>query len=60
MVLPPLRGTTDLHARTPLVANHLAYEERVLVDLLDHLPVEPGSDDEAAILAPLGGIFDER
>lgn len=40
-----------------LLENHLAYEERVLVAVLDSLEVEAGSADEAALRAPLDGIF---
>lgn len=40
-----------------VLENHLAYEERVLVSVLDRLQVAPGSVDEAALRAPLDGVF---
>lgn len=47
----------ELDGIAAVLANHLAYEERVLVDVLDRLPVEPGSDDERALRSPLD-VFD--
>lgn len=40
-----------------MLSNHLAYEERVLVSVLDTLRVAPDSTDGAALRAPLEGIF---
>ena len=50
----------ELDGVAAVLANHLAYEERVLVELLDRLPVEPGSAEDQALRSPLEGIFDER
>lgn len=40
-----------------VLSNHLAYEERVLVSVLDGLRVAPDSPDGQALRAPLEGIF---
>lgn len=37
--------------------NHLAYEERTLISVLNALAIEPGSPTDEALRAPLDGIF---
>ena len=41
-----------------VLENHLTYEERVLVSVLDGLHVDPGSPDDSALRAPLQGILE--
>lgn len=43
-----------------VLENHLAYEERVLVDVLDRLPVAAGSEDDQALRAPFQGLFSDE
>lgn len=48
----------ELAGIAAVLENHLGYEERVLVAVLDDLRVEPGSPDDRALRAPLQGIFE--
>jgi hemerythrin-like domain-containing protein len=54
------RGAIDLEVAgiSALLTNHLAYEERVLVSVLDGLEVEGDSREVQALRAPLDGIFE--
>lgn len=46
----------ELAGIAAVLENHLAYEERVLVSVLDTLQVEAGSGDEGLLRAPLDGV----
>ncbi len=48
----------ELDGIAAVLANHLAYEERVLVSVLDRLDVAPGSADDQALRAPLRGVLE--
>lgn len=41
-----------------VLENHLDYEERVLVSVLDRMDVVPGSADDGALRAPLRGVLE--
>ena len=48
----------ELAGISAVLENHLAYEERVLVSVLDGLQITPGSAEDGALRAPLMGILD--
>lgn len=48
----------ELDGIAAVLENHLAYEERVLVAVLDRLPVEAGSADHDALRVPLHGVLE--
>ena len=48
----------ELAGISAVLENHLAYEERVLVSVLDRLEVDAGSQEDQDLRAPVDGIFE--